>query len=317
MNVSIIVPFRNLNDYVRTCIRKCQELDYDNYQIVLLPDEELKEKFDKCIVIPTGPVHPMVKRNIAIKQLDSPIMASIDSDAYPQKDWLKEAVPLLENDNVFGVGGPNLPPHKADLMERAAIDIVYSRLGLSGAYKIKGAGVEEHREMASSNLIYKRDIMLKVGCYDIVMQTGADSVLGFMVRNIGKKILYSPKVVVYHHRRGLFWKHLTRIYQQASDKAVIVMRMFSADRIIYFVPSAFVIYLILALLLWFYIGNILVFIPLAFYALMVLIEAIRLRSIVRGYLFLIGTPLTHIAYGLGFIKGLFISVFSNPYKDVI
>ena len=39
MKVSIIIPFKEETDYLNECISHCQNLDYDNFEIILLPDK--------------------------------------------------------------------------------------------------------------------------------------------------------------------------------------------------------------------------------------------------------------------------------------
>jgi cellulose synthase/poly-beta-1,6-N-acetylglucosamine synthase-like glycosyltransferase len=36
--ISIIIPCRKIDNYTRECIEYCKKLDYDNYEIIVLPD---------------------------------------------------------------------------------------------------------------------------------------------------------------------------------------------------------------------------------------------------------------------------------------
>src|SRR3989304_6402127 len=105
--VSIIIPCKDVDDYTRECIKQCKQLNYDNYEVILLPDDS-KEIIEGVKVIPTGPVPPGVKRNIGIENSRGEFCAFIDNDAYPENDWLTKAVEYFENPQVAGVGGPGL-----------------------------------------------------------------------------------------------------------------------------------------------------------------------------------------------------------------
>ncbi len=312
--VAIIVPFIGMEDYVKECIIHCLKLDYPNFELVLLPDEPLKERFnDKRIrIIPTGKVHQSVKRNIAIssKDLKFDIGASIDSDAYPRRDWLKNAVNIFLKDKTVGaVGGPNSKPHKAGLKERVAIDIVHSRVGVGGAYYIRryGKNAEVVKELPSSNLLFKREVLQKIKGYPTSFKTGEDTIMCFNLRKLGYLIIDSKDVVVYHHRRPLFKKHLERVYEQGIDKVIILRKKLTLDKLIYFIPAGFVLFLIAGIISMF-ISQILfgMFLSvMALYFLALFIESLTKKELFGIPLFILGTFLTHVTYGLGFIRGTF------------
>ncbi len=318
--VAVLVPFKTMNDDVRKCLDELLAMDYQDFEILLLPDEPLQVDIPKTRVIPTGPVVPAIKRNIAIFAEDYEFFASIDSDAYPERAWLSRALPIFDEDpSVCAVGGPNLARREAGALEVGAHDVIYARLGLSTAYyarKYKGNLVES-KELASSNLILRRSDFLRTRGYDTVRPTGEDTILCFALRQLDhKKIIYSPDVRVHHRRRPLFRPHLGRAYAQARDKVAVLLGSFELRNFIYFVPSLFVLFLlfggILALLnpvaARVYLGMV------AFYLLCVLGDALRLRNPRRIAVFMAGLPLTHIVYGLGYVTGL---LFPARAKDTV
>lgn len=318
--VAILVPFISMDAYVRECIKHCLDLKYPDFILVLLPDNPLKENFsDKRIkVIPTGKVHQAVKRNIALfSGLKFDIAASIDSDAYPGREWLARAVSIIQaDDRVAAVGGPNLKPYNAGIMERVAVDIVHSRLGVGGAYFIRKykKNSEVVKELPSSNLIFRRDLAASIGGYDYkTYKTGEDTTFCFEIRKKGFLIIYSEDVVVYHHRRPLFKSHLERVYEQAADKYLILSRKVKAgfsERMIYFIPSLFLAYLFFGSLLSLFSTLFfeLFLMSLGLYFIVLYLEACTKNEILGIPLFMLGTFLTHITYGAGFIKGMILKI---------
>ena len=63
--VSIIIPFKALNGYAIESIEHCRSLDYPNFEILALPDEISDVHLDGVRIIPTGPVGPAEKRDLA------------------------------------------------------------------------------------------------------------------------------------------------------------------------------------------------------------------------------------------------------------
>ena len=57
-------------------------------------------------MIPTGKVRPAEKRDRGVRESNGEIVAIIDDDAYPESDWLTNAVRHFENPDIAAVGGP-------------------------------------------------------------------------------------------------------------------------------------------------------------------------------------------------------------------
>jgi len=305
--ISIIIPCKHVNDYVRECIRHCLKLDYNDFEILLLPDGKITEKFRKTRVMQTGPVKPSLKRNMGVEKSTGKIIALIDSDAFPRKDWLKNAVKHFRDD-VGIVGGPNLIPENDTARQRASDDILSSKIG-AGSFAVRyGVGkAQDVKELPSCNVLIRKDMFNKVGGFDTKFLTAEDSKLCFEVRKAGMKIIYSPDVVVFHHRRALFRPHLKQMWAYGRDKAVLVKSFFSRDKMIYFMPSLFVLFLAAGFMLSF-----LAVVPairtlyialVALYLLAVLASSLA-KSVKRTPLVFPGIILTHITYGIGFLYGL-------------
>jgi len=80
-SISIIIPCRDIDHYVREYVRCYGELDYGDFEIIVLPDHARDETEDGVRVVPTGPVLPGTKRNIGAHNARGELLAFIDSDA--------------------------------------------------------------------------------------------------------------------------------------------------------------------------------------------------------------------------------------------
>ena len=83
--VSIIIPCKDIDAQTCECIDSCMQLDHDNFEIIVLPDDHSKGAGDTKITA-TGAVSPGRKRNIGAKNSTGEFLAFIDSDAYPRRD---------------------------------------------------------------------------------------------------------------------------------------------------------------------------------------------------------------------------------------
>lgn len=319
-HITIMIPFKKPTEYLKECIRHCSRLQYPSFDIILLPDEPFNPEIffhDSILefakkpisVIPTGPVVPSEKRDKALPSASGEIIAFLDDDAFPHESWLKNAVKEFEDENVVAVGGPAVTPRNDGYFQIAS-GLVYSSPLCSGSYIYRYVPKErrEVEDYPTSNLLVRKSTLMELGGFDTQYWPGEDTKLSLLItKELKKKIIYAPDVVVYHHRRPLFIHHLKQIKSYAIHRGYFVKKFpETSKRPGYFFPSLFVIAIIGgALLTIFY-----PYLKSIYYAgLFVYIFLIFGHSLYRtglGYYLpvSIGIILTHFTYGLYFLKGL-------------
>jgi len=308
--VSIIIPCKEIDDYTKECIEHCKKLGYDNYEIIVLSDNytTLNQIIEGIIIIPTGNATPGKKRNIGIKHAKGEICAFIDSDARPEKNWLKNALLYLSDPEVAAVGGPGLTPSEDSLMQKASGYVLSSFMvaGLSSRYKASGKA-REVDDIHSCNFIAKKSILEEIGGWNEKYWPGEDTLLCMEIKRLGMKIIYAPNVVVYHHRKPLFKEHLKQISRYGLHRGFFAKKYpENSMKITYFLPA----FLILSLI----IGGIVSYFSSLFktlflsvflsYLILALISAVQSKDIRLIFPILIGIILTHLTYGIYFIIGL-------------
>lgn len=319
--VSIIIPVNRINDYIRESIPHILELDYDDYEIIIFSDCEESEAFPRTRVISTGKVSPAIKRDKAIEYAKGELLAFIDDDAYPMKDWLRRAVRHFENPIIGAVGGPNITPPNDTISQRASGLMFSTRIGSGNmSYRyVPGKKKMFVDDFPTVNLIVRRNVFEDIGGFDNAYWPGEDTKLCLDIIESGKKILYDPRVVVYHHRRRLFRPHLRQVYQYAKHRGHFAKKLPRTSlRLIYFLPSIFVCSVILGIGLIFF-DNLLMkayFLALSTYFMVVTIDTTwRKERLDVKLLAIIAIFSTHMVYGLGFIVGIFTKKFRSRLND--
>ena len=312
-SVSIIIPVKEVNDYIRESMPHILNMDYENYEVLIFPDTPTSESFPRTRIIPTGSMGPAEKRDLALKHASGEILAFLDDDAFPRKDWLKNAVKHFRDSNVAAVGGPAVTPTSDSVWQRASGAVFSSWLASGGnEYRYVPGPAREVDDFPTVNLLVRRDVFEKVGGFDSNYWPGEDTKLCLdITKTMGKKIIYDPEVFVYHHRRALFIPHLKQISRYAFHRGYFAKVLPETSlRFTYFVPSLFLIGIILGLLLFpvhrtiaaLYLSTI------SLYALMLvttaLIITLKERKLLIGMLAIPGIFLTHLLYGYNFLKGL-------------
>lgn len=243
--VSIIVPVKNVNPHLEECISYCKRLDYPDFEIIILPDDPIPRKKERrdVKVMPTGPVGPSEKRDTAMEHAKAKILAFIDSDAYPARDWLKNAVKYFDSPEVAAVGGPAVTPESDSLMQKAS-GLVYSSFLCSGnlTFRYTPGKQSEVDDYPSCNFIVRRTVMEKLGGFEAKFWPGEDTKIYLEITNhLRKKIIYAPDVLVYHHRRPLFFPHLRQVANYALHRGYFVKKFPETSfRLPYLLPSLFV-----------------------------------------------------------------------------
>ncbi len=307
--ISINIPVKEYNPHLDECIRHCLELDYPNFEIVVLPDDACAPPDPAIKIIPTGEVGPSDKRDIALLHSDGEILAYLDDDTFPRRDWLRNAVRHFHRPQVAAVGGPAVTPESDGYLQKAS-GHVYSSIACSGSliYRYVPRKGREVDDYPTCNFLVRKEIMQTLGGFDNKFWPGEDTIACLRItKELGKKIIYSPEVLVYHHRRKLFGPHLKQVWSYAVHRGYFVKKFpETSRRLTYSLPTMFIAGLIGGSLIA------LTYPPLRFffltalilYFLMIFLESLKWKNAAMVPVVILGTFLSHLVYGVGFLKGL-------------
>lgn len=304
--VSIIIPCKKVDQYAKECIEYCKRLDYENCEILLLPDNALEE-IDGVKIISTGPITPGAKRNIGVTRSMGDICAFIDSDAYPRKDWLNNAIKYFNDPQVAAVGGPGITPGEDDTMQKASGYVFSSFMvgKLSNRYKAKR--YVESDDIHSCNFIVRKLVLIKAGGWNEKYWPGEDTLICFAIKRLDKKLIEALDVVVCHHRRPLFKEHLRQVWRFGMHRGFFAKKFGgNSFKFTYFVPSLVVLSLFAGALVSILVSFFMSFLLMAIAAYLILCLIAASLDVREAKLVLpvwLGTIATHIVYGISFLIG--------------
>lgn len=309
MKVSIVIACKNYNVYLEECLRHCLALDYPDYEIIVLPDDDFECPVPKVKVVPTGSVTPPQKRNKVLELAQGELLAFIDDDAHPAKNWLSAAVKYFTDPEVAAIGGPAITPEDDNLRQKAGGLIYENPLVSDGfTYRYRPEKKREVNDYPSCNFIVRREVFQRLGGFKTNFWPGEDTFLCLEItKKLRKKILYVPEPIVYHHRRPLFKAHLKQVANYALHRGYFAKRFPQTSfKLSYFIPSLFIfsIGLFILLSLFLPIFKLILIVAVACYLITVLFTG---SSSLCPLTFLVfsGIILTHLTYGACFVKGLF------------
>lgn len=187
--VSVVVPCRNEGAALARCLDAldAQDLPSTKFEVLVVDGRST----DGCGAYAIARGHallqdpgrgPAAARNVGIDAARGEIVAFTDADCVPRFDWLSRLVAAFDADpGVGGVaGGLRMP-----------------RDTLLGRLEDNDARVH-YRGFITSNIAYRRDVLLQVGGFDEELRCAEDYDLAWRVLDAGFRIEHDLAAVVKH-----------------------------------------------------------------------------------------------------------------------
>ncbi len=333
--VSVIIPLLKLSDtLIEESLPAFDQQTLKHFEVIMLPnesssiDKELLRKYKFLRIIPTKNItRPALKRDIGAENAKGDILAFIDDDAYPQNGWLKNAVHIFNKKNVAAVCGPGIIPKNAPLWEKIFDEVLKTKMGSGGfAYRFVKQPARYVDDYPSMNFLIKKSVFNTLGGFNNDFWPGEDSKLcEDIVYKLGEKIYYDPTVTIYHHRRNDLKGYLRQHGNYGFHRgAFFAHGDKNSRRITYLIPTFFLLYIFFltslglfillrgsALTLYIYICTS----PAILYALLLLLQVRsafkNTKSLKISILSAIVLFLTHVIYGVEFVKGFYTGLTKN------
>jgi cellulose synthase/poly-beta-1,6-N-acetylglucosamine synthase-like glycosyltransferase len=266
---------------------------------------------DKLDIIVARGKQPSVQRNTGMKAARGELIYFLDDDSVPRPENLRRAVSHFQNPDVKMVGGPNLCPPEAPMLEQIFAVVLASWLAFGPSraryWPVGKSRPASEKELILCNLMARRNAMLELGGFNEALYPNEENALMDELQKRGGKLIYDPEFIVQRHPRPTLKAFARMLRTYGRGRAEQFRLHPTPGSALNFVPPLFCVYLLLAVPGFFWLGKA-VFLLLALYLVVVLLQgAVLLPSVglarTAGAIPLI--VLTHIFYGIGFWRGLF------------
>lgn len=311
---SFIIPVKEINDYIFETVAQIQAIQRNDWELLVIPDMAsiIKWNEERIQLYPSGAKKgPAFKRDYGAKIAKGEILVFLDDDSYPKKNILEVADIYFKNTNIIALGGPGITPLDNTFWQKVSGAVFLSKFsgGTPERYQSIGSGKKVF-DWPSVNLMVRKLIFEKAGGFDSAHWPGEDSL--FCQKLINLKlgdIYYAPEMVVWHHRRSGLIRHLKQIGAYALHRGYFAKKYRGNSlRILYFIPSGFMIFCLLSLILLpLEVGVKTISLIWVIYFLSLLISLINIYRFHTLKIAIASVPyifLTHLWYGYNFIRGL-------------
>lgn len=259
-----------------------------------------QEKYANIILVNNPQRYVSHGFNLAFNQTQSAYIALMGAHAEYPSNYFQKGLALLQAGECDAVGGPLIQKGKSD---KAAV-IAFCMSSKFGVGDTEFRTSKKRMYVDSVAMaIYNRKVFDKVGLFDESLLRNQDDEFHYRLNHFGFRILMEPEMEsVYYVREdlGSLWK---QYYQYGLYKPMVLNKIRSGIRIRHLVPALFTLYLVtlpfFAWLHWVFI------LPLLFYFILAsVVLVMEFKKPGKIFFGILSFLTLHLAYGLGFLKGL-------------
>jgi len=317
--VSVVIPMRDEVGSIEACIRTFDEQDHPSEALDVVVVDGMSTDGSREVVERLAADRPWLRLvdnpdriasaafNRGLEAAKGDFVALISSHGSVGPDFVSRSLAVLEQTGAGGVGG-KLVHEGHDPLSRAIGLAMTSPFGMASPFRYASA----RREVDTiGHPLYRKAVLDDLGGFDESLDRNSDYELNQRLRNAGHPLVFDPAIVTTYHPRSTLPELARQFWDYGRWKAQVVRRDPTNLRWRHAVPPAFVAGL--------------AFSPLTMRSRsgrrVVLTAGLAYGGVLAaafcsaapravdadGRTFVAAFPAMHLAWGAGFLRGLFES----------
>jgi len=218
--VSVVVCTHDGAETLEECLAGVEALDYPDFELIVVLDgcrDASAEMARAHGAIMRETQHRGLghARNVGIETARGEIVAFLDDDAYPDRDWLLYVADLMRRGDYAAVGGPNIPPQDDGFVAACVA------AAPGGPIHVLVSD-QEAEHVPGCNMAFRRDVLEQIGCFDERFRVAGDDVdICWRLQKAGHRLGFSAGAVVMHRRRDSVRRYLRQQYGYGKAEAIL------------------------------------------------------------------------------------------------
>ncbi len=214
--VSVIIPCRNEENFIRKCLDSVMAQDYPKDKLEVLVVDGMSEDKTREIVEDYSLRHPYIKLlsnpkripaaafNTGVSSASGELIMLMSAHSAYTKDYISSCVRFLNEHQADNVGGIlKIMPGENTTIGKAIAFALAHRFGSGNAYVKTGSKEPRWADTAAFGC-YKKDVIQKIGLFNEHLAGSSDLDMNARLRAAGGKILLVPEIVInYYADRNL------------------------------------------------------------------------------------------------------------------
>jgi succinoglycan biosynthesis protein ExoA len=317
MTISVLCPVLNEQKYIGALLDFLVPLSRNFNELVFIDGESsdmtkeiiqnYKRKYPNILLLSNQKRIVPVALNLAIPYCTGDIIVRIDAHCKYARDYFDQIISIFAKTGADIVGGPTRTGFEN--FRQQAVGYAISTpfgVGNSSVHQIDYNGETDSVTFGA----WRRGVFGDCGLFDERLKRNQDDEFHYRCKSMGKKIYQSADIKLYYFPRDKIGALFRQYFEYGKYKPMVLLKIKSGTKWRHLVPSLFVIYL-------FILPFILLFGPIAVVPLLVYSAALLFFSLSNAMplkskmLTILIYPTIHMAYGLGFMRGLFSTGLRN------
>ncbi len=310
---TVIVPVYNRPQEVLELLESLSKQRYTDFDVLLIEDGSTKPclqevaRFKDRLNIKyhfkenSGPGD---SRNVGMSMAKGDYLVFFDSDCIIPKDYFSIVDNYLQDHPLDCYGGPDAAHDSFSAVQKAINHVMTSFITTGG---IRGKEKQVDRfQPRSFNMGFRKKVYETIGGFSDI-HPGEDPDLSYRMMRAGFTTGLISDAYVYHKRRIDFGKFAKQVYKFGIVRNILSKWYPQYRSPIYFFPSLFLLGSILLILLAVVFLSLIPLIPLIFFSLFILIEAMIKTGNFWIALLSVRAAFTQLfSYGLGFLRAYWL-----------
>ena len=323
--ISIIIPCRNEENYIASCLESVINSDYPNDLIEVKVVDGMSDDNTREIIQEYSNKYSFIKMidnvkqktpyafNLGIEKSSSDFIMIMGARHIISKNYILYSIDKLNKDGDLGcIGGAVINSFENSISEVIS-KAMNSSFGV-GIGNFRTNIVEEIYVDTIGTPVYRKKIFDELGLFDERLTRNQDDEFNYRVTQAGYKIMSSGNISVKYFVRASFRKLFNQYYQYGYWKVFVNKKHKTITTLRQLAPCGFVSYLLLLLISLIFLKEYLYItaIPLILYILLTTYFSIKLSkkryemiNLFKSFFIL------HFSYGLGYLEGAFNFIILN------
>ncbi len=227
--ISVIICTASRPKDALECVRSLQNQNYRHFEIIVvdaIKDSPLDSQFRKLRKMGKIAVLKHVKitalnlplaRNEGIKNAKGDIVAFVDDDAIPDKNWLHEINSFFQNNiNAIVIGGKILSFYKnyVALFSETFFNLGDTQMEVN---QVVGVNMAVYLKRANIKYQFRRNLF-----DEKLITAGDDTEFSYYLKNKGITIYYDPRMIIYHKFRRSLKEFVNRQFDYAAADLMVM-----------------------------------------------------------------------------------------------
>ena len=222
--ISVVVCTHNGAATLGPCLGSLMALRYPDFEVLLIDDgsshhiAEIVKGYPQVRYQCQEHAGLSAARNLGARIATGSIIAYTDDDCIAHPDWLLHLSHAFMDETVAAAGGPNIPPPPRNRIER----VVAAAPG-APAHVLLNDTEAEH--LPGCNLAIRKEALELIGGFRIELKTAGDDVdICWRLRETGRRLVFVPGAMVWHHRRFTIRAYLTQQFGYGQAEALLMKK---------------------------------------------------------------------------------------------